>query len=331
MGAEPGLSRITRNQGDPVMKRTRIVLCLALLVVLASSTSVSALTVGNTSKAGSVIIFPLVDLTNGSDTVLSISNEMYSDVNVFCQYRSESDGIGGSLFTIGPRGTVWFSLKDGSGSIPAPFSIAEKGEVKCWAVNEAGTHQISWNYLQGFAEITDILGNTWGYSSWNFAADQPRGNSVGDPGEIRLTGLPGGYDAMPKYLRFNVPGTVSEAKVTLIVGKQDLRQDHDRTFSKAKFAYTKFATSGTQCIIDQGQVSIKSSLIGTFTVQGIASTVCDEKYGVPYGTTKNSPILGVLVAKRMVTYYGIMPVGVGADGSGYILWDPDYQVEKKAR
>jgi hypothetical protein len=313
------------------MKHTRIVFCLALLVLMALPTGAWALSVGNPSKSGSLIIFPLIDLSNNADTVISISNEMYYDVNVFCQYRSEVDDVGGSVFTIGPRGTVWFSLKDGSGSIPAPFTIAERGEVKCWAVNESGSQQISWNYLQGFAEITDAVGNTWGYSSWNFAADQPRGNFIGDPGEIKLTGLPGGYDAMPKYLRFNVPGTVSEAKVTLVLGKQDLRQDREKSYSKAKFSYTKYGTSSTQCVIDQGQVPIRNSLIGTFTVQGIASTVCDEKYGIPYKTTKNSPLLGVIVAKRTVTYYGIMPVGVGADGSGYILWDPDYMAEKRAR
>lgn len=313
------------------MKQIRIVLCLALLVLLALPTGALALSVGNPNKSGSLIIFPLVDLSNGTDTVISISHEMYYDVNVFCQYRSEADDVGGSVFTIGPRGTVWFSLKDGTGSIPAPFTIAERGEVKCWAVNESGSQQISWNYLQGFAEITDKDGNTWGYSSWNFAADQPRGDPVGDPGEIKLTGLPGGYDAMPKYLRFNVPGTVSEATVKFVLGKQDLRQDHERSYSKAKFSYTKYGTSGTHCLIDQGQATIQKSLIGTFTVQGIASTVCDEKFGVPYKTTKNSPLLGVLVAKRKVTCYGIMPVGVGADGSGYIYWDPDYVVEKTAR
>jgi len=314
------------------MKIVRVVLCLSLLALLALPTGAYALSVGNPSKSGSVIIFPLVDLTADNDTVISISQEMYYDVNVFCQYRTESDEVGGSVFTIGPRETVWFSLKTGDGSIPAPFTLSERGEVKCWAVNDAGSEQISWNYLQGYAEIFNAVGY-WAYSSWNFAADQPRGASVGEPGEIRLTGLPGGYDAMPKYLRFSVSGKVTEATVSLVLGKQDMRQDHDNNYSKAKFSYTKYGTTSTYCLKDLGQTSIRKSVLGAFRVQGVASTVCDVQFGLPAKTTKNSPLLGVLQIKRNGSHSAVLPVGMGADGSGYILWDPDsyYEEEKATR
>jgi hypothetical protein len=315
------------------MKQIRIALCLALLGFLALPAAGFALPVGNPYKTGSLMVFPLVDLSGDNDTVIAITNSFYHEVNVACWYRSVSDEVGGAVFAVGADDTVWFSLKTGEGSMPAPFYLAENGEVKCWAVNEAGTEQISWNYLQGLAEISDAQNRTWGYSSWNFAADKPRGAAVGEAGVIRLSGLSGQYDAMPKYLNLNVPGTVSEAKVTLVLGKQDLRQDRENVYSKAKFTYSKGGTSSTQCLIDQVQTSIRKSLLSSFKVQGIASTVCDVLFDVLLKTTQNAPLLGVLQERRKssTAVFGIMPIGMGADGSGYILWDPDSGVERKAR
>jgi hypothetical protein len=128
---------------------------------------------------------------------------------------------------------------------------------------------------------------------------------------------------MPKYLSFNLPTTVTGAEVTLIAGKQDLRQDRDQTYSKAKFYYSKGSTSGTQCLENWVQTAIGKAVLGSFKVQGIASTVCDRLYNKPYGTTQNAPLLGVIEARRNTAVYGIMPTGSGADPTGYILWDAE--------
>ena len=305
------------------MKRVLIAFCLALSMVLVLPPGSLAVSVGSPYKSGSLLIFPLINVSGDNDTEISISNDFYYGVDVACRYRSNSDEVAGVNFFIGGRETVWFSVKTGEGSIPSPLVIGEKGELKCWAVDASGAEQISWNYLQGFAEIIDLgpEGLAWGYSSWNFAADQPRGKAVGVPGEIKLSGSPGEYDAMPRSLSFNVSKTVTEAKPTLIVGKQDLRQDRDNTYSKAKFSYTRISTSSTECIENMVQSKIRQTLLGSFKVQGIASTVCDKQFRKPYGTTQNAPLLGVLEARRGKAVFGIMPVGVGFDGSGYIRWD----------
>jgi hypothetical protein len=311
------------------MKKIRIALCLSLLAALALPACSFALTVGNPYKTGSLIIFPLIDVSDDTDTVVTISNSFYEDVNIACRFRSVSAEVGGVAFALVPYETVWFSLKTGEGSMSAPFTLAEKGELKCWAVSPPGTEQISWNYLQGLAEITDTQGHTWSYSSWNFAANQPRGESVGQPGVISLTGLPGGYDAMPKYLSFNISGTVAEAEVTLALGKQDLRQDRQSIYSKAKFNYSRGGTSSQQCMTDgvRAPIKIKKTVLGSFKVQGIASTVCDVQFNVPLKTTQDSPLLGVIEAtNKKKAVFGIMPIGMGADGSGFVLWDADGQV-----
>jgi hypothetical protein len=314
------------------MNRVRIVFCLMLLVLVALPANGFALPVGNPNKSGSLMVFPLVDGSDNNDTMIIISNSFFYEVNIACQYRSVSDEVGGAVFTIDAFDAVWFSMKTGEGSIYAPVYLAEKGEMKCWAVNDAGTEQISWNYLQGAADIiNEKSGTVLSYNSWNFAADKPRGETVGNPGEIKLSGLAGEYDAMPKYLSFNVPGTVVEAKVTLVLGKQDFRQDRVNIFSKAKFTYTKGRTSSTQCIIDQVEAPIRKAVLGSFKVQGIASTVCDALFDVPGNTTQNAPLLGVMEARRKSSNWGIMPIGMGIDRSGYILWDPDGGVEKNTR
>jgi hypothetical protein len=307
------------------MKKVRIALCLALLMVWALPTSSFAVSVGSPYKSGSLLIFPLIDVSGDLDTVISITNEFYAGVNVACRYRSTSDEVGGVNFLIEPYETVWFSEKTGDGSVAVPPALGEKGELKCWAVNASGDEQISWNYLQGFAEIIDSgsSGLAWGYSSWNFAADRPRGRLVGVPGEIRLSGSPGEYDAMPKYLSFNLPKTISGAKPTLILGKQDLRQDRKNIYSKAKFNYSKGNTSGIKCIENIVQTAIPARVLASFKVQGIASTICDQEFNKPFGTTQNSPLLGVVEARRNNAVFGIMPVGSGFDRSGYILWDVD--------
>ena len=307
------------------MKKVWIALCLALLVFWALPAGSFAVSVGSPYKSGSLLIFPLIDVSGDRDTVIEITNGIYIGVNVTCRFRSASDETAGVTFFMEPNETVWFSTKTGEGSISGGLAVGEKGELKCWAVSPSEDEQISWNYLDGFAEITDLGpdGLTWGYSSWNFAADQPRGLPVGVPGTIELSGLPGEYDAMPKYLSFILPKTVTKANLTLSLGKEDLRQDRDNTYSKAKFNYSKGNTSGTQCIENWVQTSIPLAVLGSFKVQGIASTVCDKQFKIPSGTTQNAPILGVIEAHRGKAIYGIMPIGIGFDQTGYILWDTD--------
>jgi hypothetical protein len=307
------------------MKSTRFASCLVLLVLIwALPANSHALSVGSPYKMGSLLVFPLVDGSAGTDTEITITNASSTGVNVACMFRNAWDDLGGTVFPMRPRETVWFSTQAGEGSAAAaPFSPGEKGEMKCWAVSPSLDAQISWNYLQGFAQITDSQGRSWGYSSWNFAADRPRGASVGEPGVIVLSGLPGEYDAMPKVLSFNIPTGVTQTKVTLVLGKQDFRQDNLDVYSKAKFTYSRYGTSSTQCIKNWGQAILPKLAVGSGKVQGIASTVCDTQYWKPFGTTQNSPLLGVLEVRKKQTVFGIMPVGSGADGSGYVLWDSD--------
>lgn len=314
------------------MKIFRLVLCLVVSALLVLPAGGLALTVGNPAKNGSLIVFPLVDGTAGTDTAIYLTNVYYYEVAVACYFRSDAGEVSGGVITLPPDDVVWFSVTTGGGSAQFPASIGEKGEMKCWAVNASGTEQISWNYLQGYAQITKST-SSWGYPSWNFAANQPRGEPVGEAGRLELSGLPGGYDAMPSSLSYTIPGAVTVAAQSLVLGKQDLRQDRESLYSKAKFRFkmNNGTTSSTKCIRDQLHTSIDKRMMRNMRVQGIASTVCDRQFGIPAKTTQASPLIGVIEARINSYVFGIVPSGVGADGSGYILWDTDSGVVEKSR
>jgi hypothetical protein len=279
-----------------------------------------ALTISSPYKMGSLMIFPLIDTTGDRDTFISISNSHYSHVSVTCWYRSTNDDNAGFSFELETYDTAFFSAKTGDGTITATSFDDFLGELKCWAVSFSGEQQISWNYLQGNAQIVD-LESSWGYNSWNFAANKPRGKPVGKAGMLRLSGLNGGYDAMPKYLFFTVPSGLEDAEVTLILGKQDFRQDRETFYSKANFSYSRGRTSGHHCVEIWSQMTINPALLGNFKVQGIGSKVCDLQFHLAPGTTQYAPLLGVIEARKKQSLFGIMPIGLGADGSGFIRWD----------
>ena len=133
-------------------------------------------------------------------------------VDVKCYWMDEYQNIQDFVFRLTKNQIVWFRASDGMGmggneaTFVPPFN-GSRGELKCWAVNAAGTRQISWNHLFGTATIYDYDdGEAWEYSSWNFAARAvDRGDPVGPGGELSLTGADGGYDACPQYVlgKFN--------------------------------------------------------------------------------------------------------------------------------
>lgn len=302
------------------MKRLRVVGILLFLISCIMNAAGFAQTLSSPYKMGSLLIFPLIDTTGDRDTMVTISNEFYENVEVMCWYRTASGARQGSVFSLGPWEGASFSARGGDGDVGLQLGAGEKGELKCWAVSPGGDHQISWNYLHGNAQILDPTG-AWGYSSWNFAANLPRRQPVGEPGEMLLTGAAGHYDAMPRTLSFALPGTLTEARVSLLAGKEDFRQDYEDVVTKANFTYSRGRTSGHHCIRNWGQVSIAKVQMGNFKVKGIASRVCDTQFKLEPGTTENTPLLGVVEARQNGFVYGIMPVGIGFDGTGYILWD----------
>jgi hypothetical protein len=336
-------------KGGQHMKKGLITL-LAVCFVFAGVAWVSAAqNVANTSQKGSLLIFPKVEVSCDSDTIIEINNDYWKPVDCKCYWVDEYQNYEDFMFVITKNQPVWFSARTGQGTINAPPFIGQKGELKCWAVDAAGANQISFNHLYGEATIFHYnTQQSLGYNSWNFTA---RGveltKKVGEGGKIYLTGADGGYDACPEYLVTDFVATSSpfplgertvtgvDTDLTVVPCKQDLRQDRVPTYTKLKYDIwnedeVKY-TGAYQCIKcwfegllhhsqNGGEKFTYEGLHtskGRLRIQGVASTVC---------YSQASPLLGIVFKK----FEAGCPVyfesatntnTAGYDGTGFILWD----------
>jgi hypothetical protein len=239
---------------------------ITLGVLLSGSSAFAAQNVGNTSQKGSLLIFPDINVQPGLDTIVRISNDANSGVDVTCYYINDRKGRRDFHFKMTRKQPVWFSVALHSGTYPVaqfpndgPFTgNPARGALLCWATDTALSTQISHNHLSGNATVIFGEGGdgsgvqiAYTYPSWNFTArpGTPAGAAVGTPGRLELTGADNAYDACPSYLigHFSPKGAVvdtgSGAGVELVADSflsvlscnQDLRQDFTPHFTKLKF------------------------------------------------------------------------------------------------
>jgi hypothetical protein len=231
---------------------------IAIGVLLCGSSAFAAQNVGNTSQKGSLLIFPVINVEPGSDTIVRISNDANTGVDVTCYYINERKGRRDFHFRMTRKQPIWFSVKNHSGTFPVaqfptdgtftafnanPF----QGALLCWATDVALSTQISHNHLSGNATFVygegtngDAFQVAITYPSWNFTArNVAAGAPVGTPGRLDLTGVDGAYDACPSYLigHFSPSGAVVETGsgagselvdengLGVLSCNQDLRQD----------------------------------------------------------------------------------------------------------
>jgi len=227
----------------------------------------SKIGVTNTSKKGSLLIYPLVKVSpeqaDGNDTIITLSNDYPGLVKIVCQYSVPDGCLCGTLrdFTLTANQSISFSAKTGrdldgqqlplrAGAPPWPWNGEYTGELRCWAV-KGDKWPIAWNHLSGTATLIEGEGEerrSWQYSAWRFAVGYDvQHNTIvpdaqgNDTKTIRLTGSPTTYDACPSSLIFNHITQVqdpaigpygdneTENKLTLVPCKQDCVDGGDRT------------------------------------------------------------------------------------------------------
>jgi hypothetical protein len=243
---------------------------IAIGVLLCGSSAFAAQNVGNTSQKGSLLIFPNIDVSPGWDTIVRISNDANTGVDLTCYYINERKGRRDFHLRLTRKQPIWFSVKNHSGTYPvAQFPTdgtfvtpayspdPTKGALLCWATDTALATQISHNHLSGNATVVFGSGAeedgglqvAYTYPSWNFTArDVAAGAAVGTPGRLDLTGVSGAYDACPSYLvgHFSPDGAeistgsgagtefVSTSVLSVLSCNQDLRQDFILHLTKLK-------------------------------------------------------------------------------------------------
>jgi hypothetical protein len=146
------------------------VVCLAAAFALCAGPAFALQNVANTSQKGSLLIYPLVtiDPTNGSDTLIEITNDASSTVHVYCTYLNEKKGRAHFDFDLTGKATASWDVKtlQGDGVVPAAFPITGSfnvsgypagngynGELNCFAVDAGDKNQISFNNLSGTATV----------------------------------------------------------------------------------------------------------------------------------------------------------------------------------
>jgi hypothetical protein len=172
-----------------------IIFVVTLLMIIAISPSLAQISgSADTSKEGSLLIWPTIQTDGGNETYIIINNSSPKDVFVKCFWEVKdipTDPTSRGLFydfaiQLAAFSPVIFRASDGSSlddiGVAAGMGYSEKGALKCWAVDETLRKQISWNHLSGFAIIVQgdntlpagtetPTTSAWQYSAWRFAAN----------------------------------------------------------------------------------------------------------------------------------------------------------------
>lgn len=172
------------------MRRYIIAALVTAFMMVAASPDGSAQISGaaDTSKEGSLLIWPKIQTDNGTETYILLTNNSSNKVCVKCYWevkQARTNPAGPCLLSdfamrLSARNSVMFRASDGcdlSGrGVAAGMGTGEEGVLKCWAVDRTLRKQISWNHLSGFAIVTKPFlakrpQNAWQYSAWRFAAN----------------------------------------------------------------------------------------------------------------------------------------------------------------
>jgi hypothetical protein len=212
---------------------------------LFSGPALAAKNVSSTSQKGSLLIYPKIDVdpVDTTDTLIEISNDQNTSVQIVCYYVNERKDRVNFEFTLTGKQTASWDVGTGAGDQvnPPPFPSGgtfgngdvNRGELVCFATDNAVQNQIAWNHLTGTATVVDVQGSGtpitpvpgvvplgpgidgdpdaaqplqgYRYNAWAFAAEASSGlaadNTImGAPGTLVLSGSGAGtYDACPQY------------------------------------------------------------------------------------------------------------------------------------
>jgi hypothetical protein len=248
---------------------------ILLSAALCSSPALAAQNVANTSQKGSLLIYPAVDVDpeDHSSTLIEISNDENSPIQIECYYVNERKGRVNFDFVLTAKQGASWDVSGGTGTISAPpfpsdgtFTLGNpnRGELICFAADSGSANQVAFNHLTGTATIvrfnvTDAgqARHAFRYNAWSFAAEGGPSNYtvIGTPGRLELSGGGlGTYDACPQYnIGSFMPGQgnnrgsgsrlgvapaslyTSQNALTIVSCNQDLRQDFVLHLTKLQF------------------------------------------------------------------------------------------------
>jgi hypothetical protein len=201
-------------------------LCVLAVALSIAGSASAAPNVANATQKGSLLIFPDIRIDDGWNTLIRISNDGNSDVDVICYWMDGNKNRVDFVFTITGNQAVWFDARTGNGTyqvnhfpttlsngLDNPFLVTPpaldeatdgkdpylKGLLACWAIDVGATNQVKWNHLSGSATVYHPQIGAYEYNAYAFFAPtgldlQPVGAT---PGRLNLNGVD--YDSCPLY------------------------------------------------------------------------------------------------------------------------------------
>jgi len=246
----------------------------SIAALFAATSAFGAQNVANVTQKGSLLVFPLITTdtsTSGEygpqDTLVEISNDQVSAVNVECEYVNEAKGRVDFNFQLTAKQTVSWDVGTMSGDQLNPPQWPtnsqggqgdnHRGELVCFATDAALANQIAWNELTGTATVMSLstpsateAKQSYRYNAWAFAARAATGLAAdgtiqGTPGKLVLSGGGAGtYDACPAYNVGNIMpngaslGNVANIKNDLVVVSCAINLTEQGSSSGRKLEFT---------------------------------------------------------------------------------------------
>src|SRR5262245_33563305 len=148
----------------------------AAALALATS-AYAAPNIVNVTQKGSLLVWPDIRVDAGYNTLIRISNDGSSDVDIICYWMDGNKNRVDIVIPITKNQPFWFDAASGNGThhvnpfpkspangfdnpfLPNPgpalgASVAyEKGLLACWAVDGGAQNQVKYNHLSGTATV----------------------------------------------------------------------------------------------------------------------------------------------------------------------------------
>ena len=131
----------------------RIWAAMLLTIALSNRLALAAQNVANTAQKGSLLIYPAVDVTptDLSNTLIEISNDENSPIQIECYYVNERKDRVDFGFGLTAKQTASWDVLSGTGTISAPRFPSggtfqpgnpSRGELICFAVDSAESSSV---------------------------------------------------------------------------------------------------------------------------------------------------------------------------------------------
>jgi len=321
------------------MNRNLLLTGITLAFALVSQTGMAAN--ANTTQKGSLLIYPKIDVRNGTSTWVRMVNDSKDPVTVKCYYMDVEKHRVDFEFPLTKNQPVLFDAATGYSStrsmnaFPQGPGYPGYGELVCFTVSDDGSALRTYNQLSGTATVADIRTGAAEYSAWSFRA-------VGEVADEKRIDLDGShYDTCPAYLfgQYSPAGTPAPGKqvygattINISGCRQDLRQDFNWNNTKLQFDVWKYdetrltgayhcANSFAETTLDGVKTApqnFSAALLkdaAYYRVQGVKSTQCTD--------SQNTGLVGIQTS--VIPTLGAVSTELAASNTaapvGFVEWD----------